>query len=269
MNRRASVIDQQFSESNHRLASLERQLKILKVAFAVLLLAVVFDKSWMSISAAHAQEAPSDPEDIACKVLTARRVDIVDADGTRRGSWGLQETGEIAVTLQDAQKRTRFLSLVDKKGVAVSMITAPSGNGRISMQYSENGVPLITMVDANQKTRFLAGLPDGSPTIALADGRGVGRLVLAVTEQGWPVINLAAENGNSLIGMQVVGGNEPSITVDGQKGEFLSLSAADGLPRVTLHSSDKAANHLTIGEKPQQCITILDASGKAIWKAPE
>lgn len=122
-------------------------------------------------------------------VAEFQAIRLVDASGTVRGEWGIDDDG------------ANRLSLLDREG-----------RQRLNLSVLSSGFPGLALVnDAGQRRAVLGLLPDQTTTLVFADGRGIPRAVLGLTNADAANLVFADADGVSRLGMGLDGNGIGSV----------------------------------------------------------
>ncbi len=131
-------------------ARLEKQLRVLRLALAAVVLAV----------GGMALTAWTLPQD---QTITAERFMVLDSDGIPRGMFGV---------------------LADGASVGM-MFSDLAGTARMEVGVDPDGSPRVALMDDQQRLRAEIGMnDDGSARLVLADPTEIARAALSVTNEG-------------------------------------------------------------------------------------
>ena len=144
-------------------ARLEKQLRVLRLAFGAMVLAV----------GGMALTAWTLPQE---ETITAKNFMVLDADGIPRGMFGV---------------------LADGASVGM-MFTDLGGTARVEVGVDPNGSPRVAMMDDQQRLRAEIGMTDdGSARLVLADPSEVARASLSVTNDGAAQLAFISSDGST------------------------------------------------------------------------
>lgn len=122
-------------------------------------------------------------------VLETEGVVLVDGDGQPRGGWGVDEEGNVRLTMMDRQQRDR-----------------------LSISVLEGGFPGLSLINATGQRRAALGLlPDETTSLVFADAAGVPRAVLGLTPGDAANLVFADAQGVSRIGLGLDGSGLGSV----------------------------------------------------------
>lgn len=122
-------------------------------------------------------------------VAEFQAIRLVDATGTVRGEWGVDDDGANRLSLLDQQGRPRF-----------------------NLSVMASGFPGLALInDAGQRRAVLGMLPDQTTTLVFADGRGTTRAVLGLTNADAANLVFADADGVSRLGMGLDGNGIGSV----------------------------------------------------------
>lgn len=122
-------------------------------------------------------------------VLETEGVVLVDGDGQPRGGWGVDEEGNVRLTMMDRQQRDR-----------------------LSISVLEGGFPGLSLINATGQRRAALGLlPDETTSLVFADAAGVPRAVLGLTTGDAANLVFADAQGVSRIGLGLDGSGLGSV----------------------------------------------------------
>ncbi len=112
-------------------------------------------------------------------VAEFQAIRLIDATGTVRGEWGIDDDGANRLSLFDQQARPR-----------------------LNLSVLASGFPGLALVnDAGQRRAVLGMLSDQTTSLVIADGRGTPRAVLGLTADDAANLVLADADGVSRLGM--------------------------------------------------------------------
>ncbi len=165
-----------------RLDRLERENRRLKIAGAVLLLA-------LAAVGVMGQVLPK----AVPKVVEAERFVLRDTRGRTRATLDAEGSGTLALSLYDQNGKIRASLAVEADGTPRLDLVDQNGKQRVALNVVKDASALV-LADQNGKGRIsLTVLPGGRPDLALSDQNGKTRLVLDVGTSG-PSVVLYDEN---------------------------------------------------------------------------
>jgi hypothetical protein len=218
------------------------------------------------LAAPRLAQAPTPGPAPAAAVVQAQGLQLMDSNGRRRGSLGV-----------DSQGAAR-LELFGPEGVGPVISLAADSQGSAALEFND---------PQGKKTVALTATPGGLRQVALYQ-EGQPRLGLEMPENGEAAVNLY-DKGSQLITLGLTSQNEPRLIFYGQghktalewfcgkKGNrHLTISGLDGTPRVVLGLKDnkKAALGLfdrrgkTRAALMDEPSLILLKGGKLVAKLP-
>ncbi|HDZ22392.1 hypothetical protein LCGC14_0204410 [marine sediment metagenome] len=134
--------------------------------------------------------------------------------------------------------RATDLYIVDKNTETVRSV----------INVSDDGTMSFTVRDKNGRSRFTleSNRASGHPELKLLDANGRTRAKLVTLSDGRPVMHLLGESGRSAVQLSV-----------------------EGAPRIALTDKSGAVRaDLSLDAGGSASLTIYDAGGKELWKAP-
>ena len=151
------------SNINVTVARLEKQLRVLRLAFGAMVLAV----------GGMALTAWTLPQE---QLISAEKFMVLDTDGIPRGMFGV---------------------LADGASVGM-MFTDLGGTARLEVSVDPDGSPRVAMMDDQQRLRAEIGMSDdGSARIVLADPSEVARASLSVNNEGAAQLAFIGDDGTT------------------------------------------------------------------------
>jgi len=153
-----------------RLDRLERENRRLKVAGAVLVLALV-------AVGAMGQMIPR----AVSKVVEAERFVLRDTTGKGLAILGTDASGILALSLADQTGKIRAGLVVTPDGMPVLSLYDQNGKPRAGLGVLADGTPGLALHDQNGKERLLLNVTTNGPSLILQDENSKARAVLGQT----------------------------------------------------------------------------------------
>jgi hypothetical protein len=176
--------------------------------------------------------APPAEEKRVAATIRAGRFELVDPNGSARGSFEIDPQGVARLKL-DGEDRSPMVSLAaDPQGGASMQLAGADSQNAVVMKTDSEGLQTVALFHAGQARLALEVQKNGDPAINLYD-KGLRRIALGLTAQGDPHLTFFEENQKMALELISKRTGDRSLTLDSR----------DGMPRVVLgvKNNQKAA----------------------------
>ncbi|MCA1791214.1 MAG: hypothetical protein LC667_15585 [Thioalkalivibrio sp.] len=139
------------------------------------------------------------PSRVAAQVIEAGQLVLVDADGQRRGEWGVAENGDARLLILDEDGRQRLTLSVGHDGVPGLSLANAAGQRRVALGLLSDETTSLVFADGGGVPRAVLGLTRGeAASLVFADSDGVSRMGMGVDRSGTGSVMLPEEAGEDL-----------------------------------------------------------------------
>jgi hypothetical protein len=197
-----------------RLARLERQLLLWKVAAVVLLLAAAVAVT--ALPTAQAQDKPRGKE------ITSEKFVLLDKDGGRRAGLMMKD-GEPVLAFQNAEGKFQT-TIGFRAGVPAIIMGDAKNRGRLLLALSNSGDPVMQYLDADEKAKLALSLTTdeeigtSAPSLFMTDQKHQSAISLGVNQVATSIVvrdgagtsrlSLVESKGNAFLAIFDAKGNQ-------------------------------------------------------------
>lgn len=197
--------------------------------------------------------------------ISARVFNVIDKQGKRRASWGINEEGHPVLIFRDNEQNVVVFLGSGKRGPIFGMNDAHD-NMRLFLRYSKNTGPLIALMRKNKMPSFTIGVSDnGSPALAFFDRNGVGRMTLALKPDGSPAIGMLGPDKQSRLHIQAPEDRGPMITMHpGSDRPAVVLGLIHDRPVLTLYTRYRSGVVAGVNQSGEPVLGLM-RNGQTTW----